>query len=124
MLFYLVFFSSHYGRNHYERSLNLIPFKTIIGFLIHNNSFKLIEINILGNILAFGPMGFLLPIVFTKAEKFRSTFILCITATVFIETTQYIFAVGATDVDDIILNVIGGILGYIFFRRLYIFMER
>ena len=34
----------------------------------------------------------------------------------FIEVVQYVFALGATDVDDIILNLIGGFIGLIIFK--------
>lgn len=118
LLSYLVFFSPNYGRNHFERSLNLVPFRNITSLLTEDKSIKVIAINIFGNILAFGPMGFLLPIIFPKTNKFINILIICTLASVFIEATQYTIAAGASDVDDVILNVFGGFLGISLYKIL------
>ncbi len=111
-LFYLVFLSSFYGRGVVHRNYNLIPFKTISEFLFFNDNIKVILRNIGGNIAAFLPMGFLLPLAFSKMNKYRKVFAAILAATLFIELSQFIFGVGTCDVDDVILNFIGGIIGY------------
>lgn len=120
-LFYLVFLSSYYGRGYFHRSYNLIPLKTILEYASLSYSLKVILINIAGNILAFVPMGFLVPIVFSKFNKFKTTAIVILLATTFIEITQFAIGVGICDIDDIILNWIGGIIGFQIYR---IFLNR
>lgn len=124
LLSYLVFFSPNYGRNHFERNLNLIPFKNITIFLTKDKSIRVIAVNIFGNILAFGPMGFLLPIIFPKTNKLLNMLILCTLISVFIEAIQYATAVGASDVDDVILNVFGGFLGILLYKTLIILLNK
>lgn len=116
LLIYLTFFDHTYGRNVFHRRLNIVPFKTIIKFLTSSYNLNVVMINIAGNIAAFVPMGFLLPIAFSRLNSFRKVLIAVFSATLSIEIFQYIFAVGTSDVDDVILNVLGGILGYIMMK--------
>lgn len=66
-LMYLTFLDPLYGRGIVHRSINVIPLKTIIQFLTSNYNLKIIIINIAGNIAAFVPMGFLLPVLFKSS---------------------------------------------------------
>jgi glycopeptide antibiotics resistance protein len=111
-LLYLVFFSKYYGRGYFHRSYNLIPFKTIIEYMFFSNNLNATVVNIVGNILAFVPMGFLVPIVFNRINKFKNIAILVLMVTISIEVTQFIIGVGTCDVDDVILNWIGGMIGF------------
>ena len=93
---------------------NFTPFKTIrmyIDYAYMLNSFE----NLVGNILVFVPFGFLLPYVWKKAGNF---FVMLLNAFVFvlgIEVFQLFSAFGAFDVDDIILNCLGAVWGYLFY---------
>jgi glycopeptide antibiotics resistance protein len=115
-LIYLTFFSRLYGRAYIFRSINIIPFKTIIEFLTAKINTDIIVTNIIGNIAAFMPMGFLLPIIFKRLKTINRLIAAILFATVSIEVIQYIAGVGATDIDDIILNLSGGILGYLIYK--------
>lgn len=65
--------------------------------------------SITANIILFVPLGFFLPLVFKKIKPIHSVFI-CLAATCIIEAVQP--AVGRTgDLDDIISNFTGGIIG-------------
>ncbi len=116
-LLYLVFFSSYYGRAFSHRSINFVPFKTIIAFTdLSTHSLNAIITNLLGNIAAFVPMGFLIPITFNiRNNRFIKVFIVVLFATICIELSQYIMRVGTCDIDDVILNVLGGMVGYVIF---------
>lgn len=111
---YLTLFSHYYGRESFHRTLNLIPFKTILGFF--NSSYKLkpeiIITNIFGNIVAFIPMGLVLPIIFRLINRFKRIFYIVLLSTLTIEIFQYILGVGTTDIDDILLNTVGGMIGF------------
>jgi glycopeptide antibiotics resistance protein len=75
--------------------------------------------NILANTVCFMPFGFLLPLI-TKQP--RGVVFVAFAGCLFsacIETAQYVFKLGLFDVDDIILNTAGVILGYICARIVY-----
>ncbi|EPY2277852.1 VanZ family protein [Clostridium sporogenes] len=70
--------------------------------------------NILGNILMFGPLGLLLPLLWKCFRKFFKTVLFGFLVSFAIEFSQLFLARG-TDIDDLILNTIGTMLGYLAF---------
>jgi len=110
-LAYLVFFSHEYGRTEIHHSYNLTPFKTIRLYLKLGFN-KTTIINLLGNIVSFIPMGILLPIVSTKMVRLKLIIFTSLLVSVIIEVIQYISGAGAGDIDDVLLNMIGGLMGY------------
>jgi glycopeptide antibiotics resistance protein len=111
-LAYLTLFDYSYGRGFTHCSINIIPLKTIKQFFTSSYNWHIVLVNIIGNIVAFVPMGFLLPIVFSKLFDLRRVLIVVLMATFSIEALQYVTRVGTADIDDIILNGLGGLLGY------------
>lgn len=105
-----------------EAQHNLIPFTTIGNYIInfHNYNFDIWFFNIIGNILLFVPMGVLLPILSFKFRKFFPSIILVILFSLTVELLQYATQLGVFDVDDIILNALGGSIGFL----IYIIMKR
>ncbi len=93
-------------------NINLVPFETINRYIKHLPSDFAIN-NLLGNILPFIPLGYFIPKIFSK-YRFINIFIFLL-VTLFIETVQFIFSIGFFDIDDIILNFIGLIMGYLIF---------
>lgn len=93
---------------------NIIPFKNILTYLTGSMQFNddIIINNTLGNIVIFIPLGILLPILFHKFYKFSRVFISLIFISFSLEAQQLILQVGQFDIDNIILNTIGGVLGY------------
>jgi glycopeptide antibiotics resistance protein len=89
--------------------IQLIPFKTIIQTISNN------PIQVFGNILLLLPLGFMLK-KFTKLSFIRCV-IICALCSLGIEVLQYIVDISLAfpnhivDIDDIILNVVGGIVG-------------
>ena len=71
--------------------------------------------NTLLNIALFVPLGFLLPVLWKKFRKFSNTLSFCFGASLFIEMAQ-IFTYRATDINDLIANTLGGVLGYLLGR--------
>jgi glycopeptide antibiotics resistance protein len=91
--------------NHHHRSLNLIPFAapSIVNGAVNYGEMIL-------NCMLFIPFGLLLNVNFKKAGFLpKLTFILAFSLTA--ELIQYIFAIGATDITDVITNTLGGFLG-------------
>ena len=94
---------------------NFTLFKTIKMYI--NYSYKLNSFeNLVGNVVVFVPFGFLLPYI---QEKSRKLPVLVLNAFLFvlgIEVFQLFSAFGAFDVDDILLNCFGAVLGWILYR--------
>ncbi len=120
LLAYLTFFSSQYGRGNGLRGINIVPFSTIVQYLTRHMGTRNIIVNLAGNIAAFMPMGFLLPLAFKSMKKFSRVIAASIFATVLIEVVQYLTGSGISDIDDIFLNVLGGISGYLLYKALFI----
>ncbi len=77
------------------------------------NSFSLGEWrNLIFNILMFVPLGFMLPFLFKKCEKWYITYFVGFVATLFIEILQFISKRGIFELDDIVNNTLGCIIGY------------
>lgn len=105
-----------------ERSVNLVPFKTVMQFFSAEDARFSQEvwnikriINLFGNVFLFVPLGFLLPIAYKKAEKFSVMFLAGSAYVLFIEITQY-FIYRATDIDDYILNMSGIVMGFLLYK--------
>lgn len=90
------------------RNINLIPFRSISPYLRNITepyAFK----NIIANILVFIPLGF-----FVSNKNSKNVFkalIICLGVILSIECIQLLFKIGFFDVDDIILNFIGSLIG-------------
>lgn len=100
---------------------NFVPFKTIVFYLqafIEGSINKSIVIrNLGGNLLLFVPCGFLLPCVFNLFKRFRNITIGIILSITFIEVFQLVAGLGSFDIDDIILNVIGALCGWLIWKH-------
>lgn len=91
---------------------NFIPFKTIL-INIQNLSGWHDFSNLLGNIVAFIPFGIFLVLLSKKKRmSFKGVFALSLGLSLSLECLQFVFTLGSFDVDDLILNTFGGLLGY------------
>ena len=115
-LIYVLFF--HPLRTTSYNKVNLIPFSTILRYFKYYDifTFKFWFLNIFGNIILFIPFGILTPLTKSKApsvlKMFFITFLLCF----IIEFCQFFFKVGQFDVDDMILNISGSIIGFLLLK--------
>lgn len=119
MLIYLLLFAEGYGRG-LERSFydyNLQPFREIGRYLKYWEilGIRTVILNLAGNIIGFVPFGALVPIIWGSAGKWWKVTVLSLEISAIIELSQMVFQVGCLDVDDMILNTLGGILGYLIF---------
>ncbi|MGX2944374.1 VanZ family protein [Enterococcus alishanensis] len=95
-----------------QRSLNLIPFQ---GSTIINVKIGFLEI--FYNFLIFLPFGGLLS-VSSKRTSFLEKTMLMIAFSLTIEILQFILGIGASDVTDLLMNALGGIMGLLIYRLL------
>ena len=120
VLFYFLFFSEEMGRTYSEREYhyNLIPFHEIKRFIHYHEvlGMEAVILNLVGNVVAFMPFGFFLPVFATRCRTIWNTLLYSFELSVLVELIQLITKVGSFDVDDIILNTLGGILGYIVYK--------
>lgn len=99
-----------------SRSLNLIPFH---GSEIVNGRVDFLEI--FGNILAFLPFGIYIGMLRNRWTFWKKILPIA-AASLFYEGMQYLLAIGASDITDVIGNTFGGILGiavYAACRRIF-----
>jgi glycopeptide antibiotics resistance protein len=72
--------------------------------------------NVVGNIVIFIPLGIYLPL-FKNDKRVKTNLLFIFILSLLVEIIQGLLAIGAADIDDIILNCLGGwigILGYKF----------
>ncbi|MBR2860249.1 MAG: VanZ family protein [Clostridia bacterium] len=105
--------------------LNFVPFV----YLFDYENMLLAMINLVGNILMFVPLGIVWPSVFKKLDAHWKVVLAGVGFTVLIEVFQLPFFERVTDIDDLILNSAGFILGYGIYllatkkRRRYLFRK-
>jgi glycopeptide antibiotics resistance protein len=106
-----------------ERSFNLIPFASISQYLSSGSSDvrRFAFGNIAGNVLLFIPLGAGLSVL-TKSTVAR-TMLIVASASVAVEILQDVFALGASDIDDVILNCLGGFIGTQLFLLLKVILR-
>lgn len=106
-----------------KMSINLVPFRTIYGSLysiIHRTIPYLIPheiISLLGNFALFMPFGYFIPRLFGKYRVFIKFILFTFVVLLSIETLQVLTIRGCFDVDDIILNLAGAVIGFFIARK-------
>lgn len=98
--------------SHPERALNLLPFHAIVDYMAGGSrvlqSFAFI--NLVGNIVIFVPLGVYLT-MFSRSKTVCKNLLAVFVFSLIVEIIQYTFKLGIGDIDDIILNCLGGFIG-------------
>ena len=98
-----------------QLKFNLVPFHTIRLFwdALRLHTYRTAAvINLLGNILMFIPLGFLLPRAFPRLGRLWKTLLTAVGIVVTVEVLQMLTLLGTCDIDDLILNTVGAGMGY------------
>ena len=97
-----------------RRFTNFIPFKTIVEYVqrYSDGYWRLATLNLLGNLALFVPMGMALPCLFKKLNRFWKVTLTVLGMVVIVELVQGLLRVGSIDIDDVIFNVSGAMVGY------------
>jgi glycopeptide antibiotics resistance protein len=95
---------------------NWIPFHSMISDW--RNGGREFVVNFLGNIVAFLPMGLMSPLICGRRITIWQIALFSLAISLAIETGQFISGRRVPDVDDLILNTIGGVLGSALLRTL------
>ena len=93
---------------------NLLPFKTILYYLRADHGQAMAIVNLLGNIALFVPVGFLVPFVY-RTMMWQESIALGVAVGLTMEGMEMLFRVGIFDIDDVILNALGVMVGYLAF---------
>ena len=80
--------------------------------------------NVLGNVLLFIPLGFGIPLLFKNHNKLGKITFYGFAASLSIESLQYLTRTNFTDIDDVIFNTFGAILGFIIYNVFILIIER
>lgn len=96
------------------RRIQLYPFDTV-GIYLHKGGWPMV-VNILGNLAAFVPLGILWPILLRGETTARRVGLLSAGVSLAIELAQLATARRIADVDDVLLNALGGLIGYGVYR--------
>ncbi|MCI8838294.1 MAG: VanZ family protein [Hungatella sp.] len=120
-LVYFMFFAESMGRtgnSQAEYAYNLELFREIRRFIVYREQlgWKAVVLNLGGNVVGFMPFGFILPVVSRRGRTWYNTFLLGFFLSLCIESTQLVFKVGSFDVDDLLLNTVGGIFGFLSYK--------
>ena len=110
VLIWVVLFKLSYDpaavvRDYRTRSLNLVPFAGVSWS--HGGE-------LISNIVAFVPLGMLLGIVLPRTALWWRLGVACLVSVV-LETTQFVLAIGTTDITDVITNVLGALMGLVLY---------
>lgn len=83
---------------------------------INTQNWEIVEHNI-QNVILFIPMGVLIPLINQHYfQKFSYAFLAAMITSTCIETIQYLFQLGTCDIDDIIANTLGAVIGFLMAR--------
>lgn len=99
-----------------ERWVNLVPFATIAHYAL-GHSFGTAFANVGGNILVFIPLGGYVAWLGRRASAWLPMLTVA-SVSIAVEVVQWVLAVGASDIDDVILNCVGGLVGILAARLL------
>ena len=105
-----------------RQNINLTPFLTIRNYwrvIAHRTNVAMIPhcfINLFGNVLLFIPAGWLLPKIWVKMRNFFCFFFTCALSIFLVELLQLFSLLGSFDIDDLILNLAGMTLGFVYYH--------
>lgn len=120
IVIYFVLFSDRLGRveGYSSYRYNLVPFEEIRRFIQYRDyvSTDAFVLNLIGNLLVFSPVGFLVPVWKTNKKGCLWIVLYSFLFSLCIESLQLVTKVGVFDVDDLLLNTLGGVAGWLCYK--------
>lgn len=107
-----------------HRSINLIPFYSIMEYISGRtaNIKAFAFSNVVGNIVIFIPLGTYLSL-FKNDKRVITNLLFIFIVSLFVEIIQGLLGIGASDIDDIILNCLGGLIGILGYKFLLLILR-
>ncbi len=117
-VFYLTFFPLAVVLYNFDpMESNLVPFQETFHMLSHLTAPGVIR-NVAGNLVMLLPLGIFVPLLFPKMRKFLPMLLLAFWVSFLIEIVQFLMKFRIFDVDDLILNTLGALIGFGIFSLL------
>jgi glycopeptide antibiotics resistance protein len=104
----------NFGGTNAGDAANFVPLKTILPYLFGHKGLLIAGINLVGNVALLVPIGFLLPFLY-RSMTWKMSVLIGVAVGLAIEVTQTALKVGIFDIDDVILNALGVVIGYLTF---------
>jgi glycopeptide antibiotics resistance protein len=101
-------------KNQSYGDINLVPFETVLYYLSGHVSPLISIYNLAANIGLFIPFGLYYCLI-KEHPKLTQLILIAICSVSVIEGLQFLTKRGSLDIDDLILNVLGVCLGYLFY---------
>lgn len=101
---YLIFYD-------WRPRFSLVPFASIVQLATETSAAVAVR-NLLGNVVLFVPFGILLPLLFRRLHRPQAALWRFAALSLTIELAQLVTRARSVDVDDVILNTVGAMLGW------------
>lgn len=98
--------------------INYIPLFSLFA-IIADAGMLVFFYNVIGNLAWFVPLGLLIP-QYCRDVTWRKVISYSCFVSLSIEVLQFLLQAGTTDIDDVILNTLGGMIGYACYKRFHI----
>lgn len=100
--------------------MNIVPFKTILEYIkvyYDGSMSKIVPLrNLIGNLIMFFPWGIYLPLFFKNLKQWKKYILVTVGLLLGIELVQFFARLGSFDIDDLILNLAGAMLGFLMWK--------
>lgn len=103
---------------------NFIPFKTILYYLNGGPNLNVSFINLIANLIAFTPLGFMLPFLNQNKTRIKRCIAVSFAISLAFEIIQLLTGTGSFDIDDLILNTLGAIIGFVLYTTSSIILSK
>lgn len=115
-LIWIIVFKLHFSLSDipYYRSVNLIPLK--------GSAYGQLSAEVLNNVYIFIPFGIYLSMLKGEWSFWQKTLTIAFVSITF-ECLQYLFAIGASDITDVIGNTLGGIIGIVIYALFHFILK-
>lgn len=103
---------------------NIIPFRTIIDYIFVSPVPVMVKIeNMATDLIAFAPLGAILPLLSKRFLHITKVLTVALGISLGFELLQWIFKLGVFDLDHLIMNAVGSILGFFPMKLLHVLIE-
>ena len=104
------------------RGVSIMPLHSIAQYLQADGGHGAVMVNLLGNVVMFAPLGFYATAL-RKDKRILWNLLWVFLFSLSAEIIQYVFARGISDIDDILLNCLGGLLGIFIYKALSLLVK-
>ncbi|MGL4451347.1 MAG: VanZ family protein [Sarcina sp.] len=111
----VMFYSSEFKERINLGAINYIPLVETIKMFQGSKGTALYQV--IGNLIMFVPLGMFVAVLYKKSNSILKVAGISLICTLIIEVSQF-FGGRGIDIDDVIINTLGGILGYLIYKVL------